>query len=791
MTSEARHRTEVEVISPGTSVEYLRSARYVLRLLVGIAITALGVVSALVGPNTVAGLWLGIRTTVATWPSWVTGIPAGLVVTAGLLVPLTVVALAAALGRFRDLVTIVCCGLAAALADALIARALTGSVAARVDPLLLDRSVSHLSQAATTGLLAVLVLVGPWAPRWMLRVGWTLVAMDLALRMVNALEPPLLMILLCGVGVTIGALTGLLVGLREVGPTPADVVDALNRTGVHPDRIVVPATPTDDWLVTDHDGRLLRTRVTGRDRWANEVLVRSGRLAIWKGIGERSPYESIRALAEREALVAFRAASGGVRTPAVASIALVGDDVLLTWEELDGTPLSELDDDAFLDVLDDAWHELSLLHLVGIAHRDLDLDHLVVDSDGHVWIVGLDRAEIDPYEGVLAADIAALLAVTAERLGPEVAVRHAVSVMGRARVAEALPRLQTAGMPSGVARQIRMQKVLAPLREEVRRACDLDEAVTAELRRVTPRGAFSVVMGAAAVWFLVPQILDAGDLWGRVTDAHWVWLLVAILASAVSYLGAGLTIVGSVPDPVPVGWSTTAALATSFPNAVAPAGIGGMALGTRYLQKQGVDTAVAVSGTGIRTVVGLVVHVVASAGVLLSLGRTDLLNGLSVSWKTVVVVAAAVIVPGVVAFALPWGRRLITESLWPEVKAAARGVVDVARDPEKLASLLGGSLLVTVTYAICLVVSVRAFGGTTPTVGILIVYLSASVVASVAPTPGGLGAAEAAFVGGLRAAGEDPGVALAAVFLYRFATFWLPILPGWLAMRSLQRRNLL
>lgn len=791
MSSETRTRQEVELISPGTSVEYLHSARYVLRLIVGLAITGVGVLSVIAGPNTIAGLWLGIRTTVETWPSWVTGIPAGLVVTAGLLVPLTVIALAAALGRFRDLVTIVCCGLAAALADALLARALTASVASRVSPTLLDLPVSHLSQAATTGLLAVLVLVGPWAPRWMLRVGWTLVAMDLALRMVNALEPPLLMVLLCGVGVSIGALIGLLVGLREVGPSPADVVDALTRTGVSPDRIVVPSTPTDDWLVTDHDGRRLRTRVTGRDRWANEVLVRSGRLAIWKGIGERSPYEPIRTLAEREALVAFRASSGGVRTPAVASIALVGDDVLLTWEELEGTPLSELDDDAFGTIVEDAWHELSLLHLVGVAHRNLDLDHLVLDHDGHVWITGLDRAEIDPYEGVLAADVAALLAATAGRIGPEAAVENAIAVMGRARVAESFPRLQSAGMPAGVARELRRQKVLTPLREEVRRACALDDAVTAELRRVTPRGALSVLMGAAAVWFLVPQILDAGDLWGRVTDAHWMWLLVAVLASAVSYLGAGLTIVGSVPDPVPVGWSTTAALATSFPNAVAPAGIGGMALGTRYLQKQGVDTAVAVSGTGIRTVVGLVVHVVASAGVLLSLGRTDVLNGFSVSWTTVALVAAVVVVPGVVAFVLPWGRRLITESLWPEVKAAAKGVVDVARDPEKLAALLGGSLLVTVTYAICLVVSVRAFGGTTPTVGILIVYLSASVVASVAPTPGGLGAAEAAFVGGLRAAGEDPGVALASVFLYRFATFWLPILPGWLSMRFLQRRNLL
>lgn len=792
----SRGRDDVELVGPDIHVEYLRSPRYALRLIAGLVLLTAGTVSVTAGANLVTGLWLGVRTTVAQWPSWVTGIPAGFVVTAGLLVPVAVIAINAALGRFRDLATIVATGLLAALADALLSRAVTPHVLGNVDPALLNldpQTVGHLSQAATTGLIAVLVLVGPWAPRWMLRIGWTLVALDLGLRLANALEPPLLMTLLCGLGVTIGALIGLLVGLREVGPQPADVVDALRRTGVEPKRLIVPTAPTADWLITDADGRSLRTRITGPDRWAGEVLLRSGRLAVLKNVGERSPFTSMRSLAEREALVAMRAVDGGVNTPDVASIAQIGDNMLLTFDEIDGgRKLSELTTEEFTDdVLDAAWHEVTLLHLIGIAHRNLDLDHLVLDRDGRAWIVGLDRAVLDPHDGVIAGDVATLLAVTAAVVGIDRGVEHALRAVGRARLADALPRLQATGMPRGMAKPMRRHKMLAPLREATRAASGADELVTTELRRVTPRGVISVLMGAAAVYFLVPQILDSGDLWSKVTDAHWAWLLAAIVTSTISYIGAGLTIAGSVPDPVPIGPATAAAVATSFSNSLAPAGIGGLALGTRFLQKVGVDLSVAVSGMGIKTVIGLVIHIVTMVAVLLSLGRTDVLDDVSISWETAAIAALVVLVPAAIALALPWGRRPITQTLWPEVLAAGRGVLDVARNPAKLAALGGGSMIITVAYGACLVVSVRAFGGTTPTISILLVYLSASVVASAAPTPGGLGAAEAAFVGGLRAAGEDAGIAIAAVFLYRFATFWLPIFPGWLSMKALERRGLL
>ena len=42
---------------------------------------------------------------------------------------------------------------------------------------------------------------------------------------------------------------------------------------------------------------------------------------------------------------------------------------------------------------------------------------------------------------------------------------------------------------------------------------------------------------------------------------------------------------------------------------------------------------------------------------------------------------------------------------------------------------------------------------------------------------------EAALVAGFTASAIEAGIAVAAVLSYRLATYWLPILPGWLSFR--------
>jgi undecaprenyl-diphosphatase len=105
--------------------------------------------------------------------------------------------------------------------------------------------------------------------------------------------------------------------------------------------------------------------------------------------------------------------------------------------------------------------------------------------------------------------------------------------------------------------------------------------------------------------------------------------------------------------------------------------------------------------------------------------------------------------------------------------------------------LFGGSALITLLYIAALAASIKAFATGPSLVVVGAVYLASAAVAAAAPTPGGLGAIESALSWGLINVGMQPGPAVSAVLLYRLATYWLPILPGWVSWRFLQRREYL
>ena len=86
---------------------------------------------------------------------------------------------------------------------------------------------------------------------------------------------------------------------------------------------------------------------------------------------------------------------------------------------------------------------------------------------------------------------------------------------------------------------------------------------------------------------------------------------------------------------------------------------------------------------------------------------------------------------------------------------------------------------------------VEAFDGNLSIAVVAVVYLAGATIGQAAPTPGGLGAVEAALAAGLTAAGLDAGVAVTAVLLYRLVTFWLPTIPGYWAFTYLTKKNLL
>ena len=298
-----------------------------------------------------------------------------------------------------------------------------------------------------------------------------------------------------------------------------------------------------------------------------------------------------------------------------------------------------------------------------------------------------------------------------------------------------------------------------------------------------------VVGFALAIYFLIPQLAQTD--FGAVLDADWRWAPVILAASFLTYVGAAWNIMGSVPQRVPLITSVVAQFAGTFINRITPVKIGGMATNVRYLQKNGVDTSVAVAGIGVSSVGTFIVHMSLLIMSVVFVGRNagdfiEVPSGSTVLIGLVVVFTLA----GVVWF-LPAGRKLLTAKVWPMLKQSGQGIAQVATSPRNAVMLFGGAFLMIMGYITALWFSLEAFGGGLSFVGIALVFLAGQALGQAAPTPGGIGATEAAMIAAMTALGLDAATAVPTVFLYRIATFWLPILPGFFSLRKLESDGML
>ena len=151
-----------------------------------------------------------------------------------------------------------------------------------------------------------------------------------------------------------------------------------------------------------------------------------------------------------------------------------------------------------------------------------------------------------------------------------------------------------------------------------------------------------------------------------------------------------------------------------------------------------------------------------------------------------------VAVVGVLTIAglLRWSSR-VQERVVAPGRAAAHALRAAASRPRQALRLFGGSIGVTGMYALALAASLHAFGADPPFVDVLAVYLGGSALGSLSPTPGGLGAIEAALVAGITALGVATASAVAGVLAFRLLTFWIPIVPGMFTFRHLRRRSVI
>jgi uncharacterized membrane protein YbhN (UPF0104 family) len=298
-----------------------------------------------------------------------------------------------------------------------------------------------------------------------------------------------------------------------------------------------------------------------------------------------------------------------------------------------------------------------------------------------------------------------------------------------------------------------------------------------------------VMASTLAFYSLLPQLANLEDTADAFTDAEPAWLAALLAASVVTYVFAAVSFQGAVAEPVPFPPNLRAQVAASFTGLVGPAGAGRFALVARFLERAGVGASEAGASVAVNTVAGFMVHLSIMVLFFVWTGTANV-GGFSLpDTETVLLILAVLLTALGIAAALRPVRRGVLAPAWGSVRTGASQIGRVFQSPARVAALFGGSIGTTLTYVAAVAFTIRAFGGelTLPQTGAA--YLGAVVIATVAPTPGGLGAFESALIAGLTGFGLPSGIAVSATLTFRLATFWLPILPGWFAFGWMQRNQ--
>ncbi|MET9349748.1 lysylphosphatidylglycerol synthase transmembrane domain-containing protein [Streptomyces termitum] len=338
--------------------------------------------------------------------------------------------------------------------------------------------------------------------------------------------------------------------------------------------------------------------------------------------------------------------------------------------------------------------------------------------------------------------------------------------------------------------EAREEDLLAQIRRQVLLIRPQAPVEPVRLERIKPRTLISMIAGAVAAYFLLSQI--ARTPLSTVAEADWRWVAAAVLFSALSYVAAAMSLLGFVPERVGFWKTVVAQVAGSFVKIVAPAAVGGVALNTRFLQRAGVRPGLAVASVGASQLFGLGAHIL----LLLSFGYltgTEKSQSFTPS-RTVIAGLLTVAVLVLVVTAIPFMRKFVSTRLRSLFAGVVPRMLDVLQRPVKLATGIGGMLLLTGAFVFCLDASIRAFGHGNVSISyasVAVVFLAGNALGSAAPTPGGVGAVEGALTLGLVTVGLPFEVATPAVLLYRLLTLWLPVLPGWICFNWLTKREAL
>jgi uncharacterized protein (TIRG00374 family) len=637
---------------------------------------------------------------------------------------------------------------------------------------------------------AVLTVSGPWLPARWRRSWWTLLLAFVPIHLVISAVVPARALLGLAVGWLVGALVVLISGTPALEVPLDGAVRALARRGVVVSGFTVIRPASRGPLVlsaaAEHPTVV---ELYGPHQQSGGALRQLWQKARLRNTETAPLQASMRRAVEHRALMAIAVGELGVANTSVVALAeLQRNWILYAHRPARGTPIADC---AVATPVTRVWESLRCLYDHQISHGDLRSTKITVD-DGRVLFGGFGSAEYGATDAQLQSDVAQLLVTTTALYDAASAVGAAIDAFGKDVVLTASRRLTKSAVPKRIQHSVPdAHAVTTAARTEVMRQTGTDQIQAETITRFTPGQVVKLVLLVALVYVAYPFISTVPTFFSELRTANYWWALLGLTLSALTYLGAAASLWACADGAVSFRSLSILQVANTFAATATPAGVGGLALSTRFLQKGGLSALRATSAVAMQQAVQVIVHV--SLLVVFSTvagASTDLSH--FVPDATVLYLVAGVALGIVGAFLLvPRLRRWLAAEVRPRLKEVTADLVQLAHQPRRLGVIVLGCGGTTLGAALALWASVEAFGGHATFVTVTVVTMVGGTLASAAPTPGGIGAVEAALIGGLAAFGVPAAVGVPSVLLYRVLTCWLPVFIGWPVMRWLAKNQMI
>lgn len=595
-------------------------------------------------------------------------------------------------------------------------------------------------------------------------------------------------------------------------PSGDDVVAALGDLDIDP--VDVTPVPHQQWGLTRFtamgaDGAPIRISLYSRDARQSQLFMKLYRMIAYRRDCAPFAWTRVQQI-EHEAymtLMAERAAPDHTSRLLTTEVAGPSREAVVVTTSPAGDLLSTVVDQGgsvSRAVLVDMATSVRRLHAGDLAHGAVSLDTFLV-TDDHAGLVDFDRTVANADDLALGSDTAALLVTMALASDDDQAVGVAVDVLGADAVVAALPLLQSASLPPRLQasmRKVHDRHLLKDLAAAAASAMSVDVPELEELKRFSWSSIVLAAGTAVGGWALIVTLLNASKSASVIAHAQVGWVTVAAIVSVLAFIGSALSVLGTVTDPLPFFPLVMLELSNTFTVLTVSGAV--TAARVRFFQRQGMDPAVAISsgmlvGTASWVVKGVMLAIsIPLAADTLSVQRIIKTAGIkSIHVNTGVVLAVLVgvlFLVGLVIFVVvkvPKSRKAFDEKVLPHIHELRDHLRELARRPRKLVELLTGQVVAQLVTALALGAGLAAFHQHLSLAACIVVVTFGGIIGSVSPVPGGMGVVEAGMTLCLKACGIPVSDAVAAVFVQRLFTGYLPPVGGWFAMMWMRRKELL